>query len=265
MSQYQQETAVEPVADGLFKGHICGDWNIDTNPNGGYLVSVVMSALSQSLPHPDPLSVTTHYLRPGIPGEPCEVSVEVVRTGRTLSTARATLRQQGKERIEVLTAFGDLSQAVGVPHQLSMTAPEIPPPEACVERNGDIQGIALPITERLDVFLHPDQAVPGKAQKAEINGWIRLKDGTPPDTRSLLLFVDAFPPSVFPLLGVVGWVPTVELTVHVRKRPAPGWIQGRFRTDDLEGGRMIETAALWDSEGSLVAQARQIGLVMQSS
>ena len=44
MSQYQEETAVEPVADGLFKGHICGDWNIDTNPNGGYLVSVVMSA-----------------------------------------------------------------------------------------------------------------------------------------------------------------------------------------------------------------------------
>ena len=78
-----------------------------------------------------------------------------------------------------------------------------------------------------------------------------------------MLFCDTFPPSPFGQLGVVGWVPTVELTVHVRRRPEPGWILGRFRTDDLEQGRMIESGELWDSTGQLVAECRQIGLVMQ--
>ena len=47
-------------------------------------------------------------------------------------------------------------------------------------------------------------------------------------------------------LGDVGWAPTVELTVHIRQRPAPGWILGEFKTDHLAGGRMIESGALWD-------------------
>jgi acyl-CoA thioesterase len=63
------------------------------------------------------------------------------------------------------------------------------------------------------------------------------------------------------LMGL-GWVPTIELTVHVRCRPSTGWILGRFRTVDLIDGRMIESGALWDSSGMLVAQSRQIGLVL---
>jgi acyl-CoA thioesterase len=64
---------------------------------------------------------------------------------------------------------------------------------------------------------------------------------------------------------MIGWVPTIELTVHVRRRPAPGWILGRFRTDDLVDGRMIETGGLWDSTGAFVADCRQIGLVLQKT
>ena len=55
----------------------------------------------------------------------------------------------------------------------------------------------------------------------------------------------------------------MELTVQVRGIPAPGWIKGEFITRDLRHGRMIEDGCLWDSAGQLVAQSRQIGLVMQ--
>ena len=67
------------------------------------------------------------------------------------------------------------------------------------------------------------------------------------------------------LLGAIGWVPTIELTVHVRRRPAAGWIVGQFRTEDLLDGRMVENGALWDSTGALIAQSRQIGLVLPQS
>ena len=35
-----------------------------------------------------------------------------------------------------------------------------------------------------------------------------------------------------------------------------------FITDDLVDGRMIESGSLWDSQGKLVAECRQLGLVL---
>jgi acyl-CoA thioesterase len=262
MSEFDEDTRVERAGENTFKGKVSAGWNIGGNPNGGYLLSIVSSCIAELVDHPDPLSVTTHYLRPGIPDEACDVVVDVVRIGRTLSTVRATMSQQGKQRLEVIAAYGDLSVAAGVDSEITLASPDIPGPQQCVPRTGDIQGIDLAITKKLDVLLHPDQARPGQAGAAEISGWIRFVDGRAPDARTLLLFCDTFPPSPFGQIGVVGWVPTIELTVHVRRRPAPGWIKGRFKTDDLVDGRMIETGALWDSTGQLVAECRQIGLVL---
>ena len=300
MSDFLRETSVAPVGEGLYRGHVAPEWNIGENPNGGYLMAIAVRALRQTLAHPDPLSVTAHYLRPGIADAECEVKTQVIRTGRTLSSARATLVQEGKERLELLCAFGDLSApgapapapeapasqapahkapaaqapaheapaaqapAHKAPVRLTLAPPQTPPPEDCVARSGFIQGIDLPIGQRLDMRLHPEQAMAGGASQAEVTGWLRFRDGAEPSTDALLLFVDAFPPSMIPVLGNVGWVPTIELTVHVRRRPAPGWIQGRLCTEDLDAGRMIESACLWDSEGQLVAQSRQLGLVLQN-
>jgi acyl-CoA thioesterase len=259
---FDRETAVEQLGDGLWRGHIHSSWNIGDNPNGGYLVSVITSALSQVLPHPDPITVTTHFLRPGVPDADCDIKVEVIRTGRTLSTARASLIQEGKTRLEVLAGFGDLSVSAGRDAPLTIPPSALPPPDQCIARSGETQGVVLPILGRLDTRLHPDHARAGQLPVAEISGWNRFVDDRPPDTRSLLLFTDTFPPSPFSMLGVIGWVPTIELTVHVRRRPAPGWIQARLHCEDLHQGRMVESGALWDSNGDLVAQCRQIGLVM---
>ncbi|MFT6750263.1 MAG: acyl-CoA thioesterase [Candidatus Azotimanducaceae bacterium] len=261
MSQYDTETAVSQSREHLWTGTLSADWNIGENPNGGYLVSIALNALSQTVDHPDPVSVTTHYLRPGIALQPFEVKIDVLRRGRTLTTARATLIQKGKTCLEVLCVFGNLAQISGVESTISIPAPNIISPDNCDQRSGCAQGIDLPILNRLDTRLQPINA--DDTPKAEINGWIRFLDGRDADVNSLPLFSDAFPPSVFNVLGVVGWVPTVELTVHVRGRPAPGWIQTQFRTDDLQQGRMIENGLLWDSNGDLVAQSRQIGLVMK--
>ncbi len=262
---FDKEVAVEKTADNRYSGKVHAAWNIGDNPNGGYLLSIILAALRDASSHPDPISITTHYLRPGSGGERCEIEVEPVRVGRTLTTLRGRLVQDGKARLEVIAAFGDLEQAAGVESDITIPPPDLPPPEECVPRDGSLQNIELPINSRLDVRLHPDFAVPGKAPSPQVSGWIRFVDGLEPNTTSLPLFTDTFPPSSFGVLGMVGWVPTIELTVHVRRRPAPGWVKALFRTDDLNEGRMIETGSLWDSKGQLVAQSRQIGLVLQAS
>lgn len=263
MSQFDLETRLEPVGAQAWSGHVHPEWNIASNPNGGYLLALAVAALREAVPaHPDPLSVTVHYLRPGLPGEPCRVDVQVLRSGRTLSTSRATLSQAGEPRLEVLAACGDLASATEP--RLTVEPAAIPPPEDCLLRSGDEQGVALPILDRLEVRLHPDEARAGAAGRAQVSGWIRFRDGRAPDSLAAVLFADAFPPAVFGLLGLVGWVPTVELTVHVRRRPAPGWMLGRFNTVDMIDGRIIEDGALWDSEGNLIVQSRQLALVRQA-
>ena len=67
---------------------------------------------------------------------------------------------------------------------------------------------------------------------------------------------DALPPVTFDL-GRPGWAPTLELTVHVRAVPAPGWLKVSHRTRNVAGGMFEEDCEVWDSAGRLVAQSRR--------
>ena len=258
--RFDDEIRVSAAGAGRWTGRIHPGYNIGANPNGGYLLAIAAAALRAAAPgHPDPLSLTAHYLKPGLPEADCSVEVALLRAGRSLSTLRATLAQHDGARLELLAAMGDLGP--GADATLEPSPPELPPPEACTPRSPGEQGVALPILERLEVRLHPDEARAGSAGQAQVTGWIRFRDGREPDPIAALLFADAFPPAVFGLLGAVGWVPTVELTVQLRRRPAPGWMIARFRTTDLADGRLIEDGMLWDARGRLVAQSRQLALV----
>ena len=260
--EFDHDVRVAPAGEAAWHGHVSPGWNIGANPNGGYLLAIAGAALRAALPaHPDPLSVTAHYLKPGVPGADCRVSLQLLRGGRTLSTVRASLVQDGATRLELLAAMGDLGTAAADTPALLPPPPAMPPPEACVPRSPGEQGVPLPIVDRLDIRLHPEASRAGSAGRARVGGWIRFRDGREPDPLAALLFVDAFPPAVFGLLGAVGWVPTVELTVQLRARPAPGWMLASFETTDLLDGRLIEDGMLWDATGRLVAQSRQLALV----
>lgn len=260
-NQFDSETALTLQSPGQWTGQIDRNWNIGANPNGGYLVAIAMTALRELAPeHPDPLTLTVHYLRPGSADQSCDVQAEVIRAGRTLTTARASLSQDGKQRLQVLAGLGKLGETSEP--TLTIPAPKIPPPEQCVVRTSAGQGVDVKILERLDIRLHPEHAS-GNSIRSELSGWVRFKDGRVPDTHACLLFVDALPPSIFSLLGAVGWVPTVELSVHVRRRPTAGWMQAKFTTADLADGRLIEDGLLWDEQGNLIAQSRQLALLLK--
>ena len=104
---YDRETALVGTGEGHFSTELSAAWNIGENPNGGYLLASILQAMQQASGHPDPLTVTTHYLRPGAPG-PAEIEVDSLRSGRTVGTVRGRMSQDGRTKLESIAAFTNL-------------------------------------------------------------------------------------------------------------------------------------------------------------
>jgi acyl-CoA thioesterase len=258
---FDDETSITRIEEGVWETRLSVSWNIGSNSNGGYAMSPVLRALRELAGQPDPISVTTHFLRPVQGGSVGRIEAELIRSGRTTATVRGTLSVDGKSRLTVMAAFGDIEAEVGIGPEMGPPPPELPAVEQCIPRAELDQGVDLPLLSRIDCLLHPDCV--GTGQRAVVDGWVRFGDGADASTLSLPCFVDVFPPALTALVGNTGWVPTVELTTHIRRAPEPGWLRARFECDDLHKGRMIETGALWDSSGAIVARSRQIGLLLE--
>ncbi|MEO0493268.1 MAG: thioesterase family protein [Actinomycetota bacterium] len=263
MGQFAHETAITATGEGTWSTRISEEWNIGPNANGGYLLTSALRAAREVAGQPDPFTVTTHFFRPGIGDEDAEIEVELLKPGRTMSTVSATLSQQGKARIHMLAGFGDLDATTEHDAEWTIPMPDMPGPDECIDRRSLNQGVQINLMNRCEIRVDPSiQRDPSEVETAEVFGWTRFRDEADADVMALPFFADAFPPTVFTRLGPIGWVPTLELTVQVRRRPAPGWLACHVWTDDTHNGKLIESVRVWDSTGALVAQGRQLGLLI---
>lgn len=260
--EYDEDTAVEAVSEGRWAATVTDRWSIAGRPNGGYLLAIAGRAAAAALPHPDPVTTSAHFLRPPAPG-PVELAVEVVRTGRTLSTAEVRMTQDGAEILRALTTFADLADNPGSVTQLG-GPPELAPMDSLLDPPAELpDGSVAEIVRRFTYGVEPALVgwAFGQPTKAGIaQGWLAFADGRPFDSTSLLLVVDAYWPAAFDL-GVRGWVPTVEMTAHVRARPEPGPLRVHVRSRFLVGRYVEEDAEVWDSADRLVAQGRQLAML----
>ena len=242
-----------------YAGEIVRGWDIAGNANGGYLLGIVTRAMAEVTGRP-PLSVTAHYLAPGRPG-PAEVLVDVHRAGRRMATASADLRDAGGEVMRVLGTFAELREEG--PHEVAAAPPELPPIDDCLRLTPPAPNSGF--GDRVVMRVHPDDAGFSAGRptgRAEIRGWFEFADRQPIDAFGLMVAVDSFAPVVFNLPSVpTSWAPTLELTAHVRGVPAPGPLRCRFTSRFVQGGMFEEDGEVWDSDGTLVAQSRQLALI----
>lgn len=267
---FDEEIAVAPTADrpDVYSGAFGDGWRIGNGVNGGVVMSMAATALQHRLAglgaHADPLAFSGYFLTPSAPG-PVEVTTEVVRVGRTMSTGQVSVSQPGPdgprvERMRALASFGDLDASAEA--MRTVPAPDLPPPDECVSAQSAPPDFlaAASLLDRLDLRIDPATAgwAAGRPSRVgAMRGWVRLRDGREPDPVMLLFALDALPPVAFDL-GILGWAPTLEFTGHVRARPAPGWLRVELTSRNVTTGLMEEDAVVWDSTGRFVAQSRQL-------
>lgn len=266
LGRFARDTAVERHDFDRFAAECRAGWRVigDAAPNGGYLMALAARAMAERVARPDPVTVTAHFLAPPALG-PVEVVTELVRDGRRHATVAARLVQDGRECVRLLGTFGDLSSADG-PTRVLREPPPWPDVETLDEplRRAP-RGVLPEFLDRLDHRMPAETS--GWARGAPSGdgvhgGWCRWSDGHDFDTLALLCVADAYPPVVYDLdVGDLAWAPTIELTVQVRARPAPGWLATRFTTQALTDGYFEEDGDLWDRGGRLVALSRQLALV----
>lgn len=256
---FARATAVEATAEFGYDAYIHEGWDIGGVANGGYVLAIACRAMAESVGRP-PLSVSGHYLAPARAGR-CQVRIEPVRLGRRMATVSAALIQDGRELIRVLGTFGQTSGEH--PLLVDGRAPDLPSYDDCVLPPSAAEPPYPALNDRLSTRLRPGDDGFNRGQptgRAEIAGWFAFADRAPIDAIALMLAADAFAPPVFNAGIGPSWVPTLELTVHVRAIPAPGRLRCRFATHFVQGGLLSEDGEMWDDAGVLVAQSRQLAL-----
>ena len=256
---FDRAIAASAGPDGLVAAVDPG-WGIGDRSNGGYLLAIAARAALDRLGQPHPLALSCHFLAPPGAG-PAAVQVTRLRQGRSLSSARVALAQRGATFLEALVTAGRLDPATEPGWQAPGGPPALPPPDACVATSADAPGLPrVGLYDHLDVRLDPATAGRARGRPARalaMRGWVRFRDGRPPDPLALVQAVDALPPTTFGL-GLDGWAPTVALTVLVRALPAPGWLACVAAGRLWQQGFVDEDVEVWDARGRLVAQARQL-------
>ena len=263
--EFDIATAATSLGNGLYDTPIQERWNIGPGiANGGYLLALAANAMREECGRAHPLTLTAHYLSPGVEG-PAQTQTAVVKSGRRIATMTGSLTSGGKEIIRVLGSFGDLDANEGAQYN-DLTPPDMPAYDEIPKRKSN-PDMPPGLHSRLDSRMHPEDAFVMSGLSGAIHTgkplmrtYFAFADGRDVDTLGLLLASDAGPPVVFNLYGLIGWAPTVELTVHVRAVPAPGPIACRFYSNVVQGGFFEENGEMWDSTGRLVAMSRQLEL-----
>lgn len=259
-TEYDAATALERVGDHAFTTRVDPGWFV-AGPNGGYVASLLLRA-AQRVPETEgraARSLSVHYLQPGAAG-PAVIDVEVSRAGRSLAFVVVRLRQEDRLVAQGLAALGTGRSTVEFQDvaPVGAAAPEeLDPPQIPAD-------LMPPITSRFDY--RPTENLPLLGtDRSEMWCWLRLADPRPVDAAVLALMADALPPAMFFRKGPPHVYPTVDLTVHLRcavPDDHDGWCLGHVATRTAAEGFIEEDCDLYDRAGRLLAQARQLALMV---
>jgi acyl-CoA thioesterase len=258
------DTALSAAGDGSWEGVIVPGWETPRGPLGGYVMAIVLRGLELAVDDPDrhPRSATIHFLRVPAAG-PVTVRVAVEREGRSLTTVSGRLEQDGKL---LGLALGAYSKPWSGPEFDQAPIPEVEPAEPRRRAEPRFEHERPPaFVERLSMQRRFGDRPFSHSEHGETGGWLGLLEERPVDALTVAICADAWFPAPWPRLAELHPAPTIELTIHFRVALPldDSLLLGRFRNRLVRDGFFDEDGELWAPDGTLVAQSRQLGLLLE--
>jgi acyl-CoA thioesterase len=260
-TEFVRGTAVRPAGDGLLEATIDERWNVIRGPHGGYVAAILLRAMTAAVGDAArmPRALTVFY--PAAPaGGPVSIRCGAERSGRSMTTVSARMEQEGAPVALATAAFSaQWPEAIGYDHS---ERPEVPGPEGLEQMDrGDL---VPPFTQFLDFLPALGGPLFGGADRAVSGGWMRLREEHELDAPLVALLTDAWPPAPFAFATKPFAAPTIELSVYFRAPlPAAGeWVLGVFESKLARDGFFEEDGMLWNRDGELIAQSRQLALAV---
>lgn len=263
LTRFDRDTAVRRVDASTFEGEIDKGWWIIRGPNGGYIAAILLRAFRDVVADPEraPRSISVHFTAPPEAG-PVRIDAATERTGGSLTTVSGRMWQGDRLCATAVAAF---SKPRSAPEFQDVSMPAVPGPEAAEP----LGGVGIPIRDRYEQRAVVCEAGPADGLWAS-GGWIRLREPQIADAIVMAAFADAWPPSIWQRTGgpILYGVPTIDLTVHFRRtlplEPTdPGDFHlALFHSRNASEGFVEEDGLIWSPAGVLLAQSRQLGVLV---
>ena len=252
-----------PAGAGEWTATIGEEWWTPRGPLGGYVMAFGLKAMELAVGDPErqPRSATVHFLRSPGAGE-LTVKGTLEREGRSLSSASCRLEQDGKLIGLGVAAY---SRSWDGPRLDDSPMPEVEPPDESMPKA--VRPNAPnppPFLDLMDMQHRFGEAPFSGSEHAMTGGWLGLREERPIDAAAIAILADAWFPAPWPRLQALAAAPTIDLTIHFRAPlPLDGrLLLGRFETKLVRDGFFEEDGELWAPDGILVAQSRQLGLLL---
>jgi acyl-CoA thioesterase len=272
---FERETAVvrDEGRDGTFLGELSEEWCALSVPQGGIVAGLAARAMAAALERPELTlrSITSVFAAPVRTG-PVEVDVTVLRRGRSMAQATATVRSVGEPAgTTAVAVFG--APRVGFEFT-DVELPDAPPPLECPSFRDDV-----PDGIEDTPFAYWEHHVEGRAAvghapweewdptTSERAFWYRFDDAPRLvdgrlDPFALLTLCDTMPGAVGERMGgglPEWWAPSADLTVHLFGEHRAEWVLARNRARHAGDGYASLEVELWDADaGTLVAYGTQM-------
>jgi acyl-CoA thioesterase len=259
------DEATTPAADGTLT--VLDGWRQGRGAYGGLTIAAAIRAIEAKVGDPSRLvrSVTAEIPGPTLPGE-ATFTVDILRSGSSLSVARAALAQSGEVTTHAVAVLAKDRDAPSPPTWRDLTPPPAP-------AWSSLEPIAPPVSGRPEFTQYFEYrhvaGVPFVVEggPAQAVGWIRPREpARRRDAAYIAALVDAWWPAVFVRMTAPRPLGTITFVLEIVGDPsaigdAPLLYRG---TVPVAGnGYFLETRELWTADGTLLALNHQTFAVIR--
>jgi acyl-CoA thioesterase-2 len=250
----QSVLALEQIGEGRYRS-LHNQGNYSGTIFGGQTIGQSLAAAQRTVPGWPVHTCNGYFLRGGVPDQPIDYQVDVLRDGRKFAARQVTASQGGRAIFELLCAFHDTE--TGLEHQTAIQ--NIPDPEDLISAREYVRNHTGQIaSDVVEAFLHdfpveirpvdPNEVFFRRSGQLQRDYWFRMESAAaiadPRDHHCLLAFM-----SDFWFAGVaVGahWPPTPQTGVSVASLNHSLWFHGPVRVDEWV---LARTESPWSGEG----------------